>query len=50
MDSSMASGEKVYPGKMLTNTLAGIKAGEGTYVYLGKVYAQIQGTVKVLKS
>ena len=37
----------VYPGKMLVQTLEELHPGEGTYVYLGKIYSQLNGTIRV---
>jgi hypothetical protein len=31
--------ESAYPGQMLVGNLSEMKPGEGTYVYLGKIYA-----------
>jgi exosome complex RNA-binding protein Rrp4 len=34
---------EVYPGKLLVPNTYEMLSGEGTYTYLGKIYAQIAG-------
>ena len=41
-------GADVYPGRLLMANTQELLSGEGTYVYLGKIYAQIAGQVKIL--
>jgi exosome complex RNA-binding protein Rrp4 len=38
---------QAYPGKLLVPNTSVIP-GEGTYIYLGKIYANIKGTVEVI--
>lgn len=40
----------VYAGQLLVQNLNEMTAGEGTYVYLQKIYSQYNGTVKVTKA
>ena len=37
-----------YPGKLLVNNTQDMIPGDGTHIYLGKVYASTSGTVKIL--
>ena len=41
-------GAAVYPGRLLMANTQELLSGDGTYVYLGKIYAQIAGQVKIL--
>jgi exosome complex RNA-binding protein Rrp4 len=43
----IANSNEAYPGKLLLPNTS-VVAGEGTYVYLGKIYANIRGTVTLL--
>ena len=42
-------GADVYPGRLLMANTTELLPGDGTYVYLGKIYAQVAGQVKVLQ-
>ena len=44
----MKSEDQAYPGKLLVPNTFDMLAGEGTYVYLGKIYSNVTGTVTVL--
>ena len=39
---------EVYPGKLLVASSASMIAGEGTYVYLGKIYSNLRGTTEIV--
>ena len=41
-------GADVYPGRLLMANTQELLPGDGTYVYLGKIYASIGGQVKIL--
>ena len=41
-------GVEVYPGRLLMANTQELLPGDGTYVYLGKIYAQVAGQVKIL--
>ena len=36
-------GADVYPGRLLMANTQEMLAGDGTYVYLGKIYSQVAG-------
>lgn len=42
-----ASTNEAYPGKLLVPNTS-VLAGDGTYTYLGKIYANCRGTVQIL--
>ena len=38
-----------YPGMMLVANLSEMTSGQGTYVYLGKIYSNVNGTIIIHK-
>ena len=50
VDKESEETQVVYPGKMLVQNVNEMLPGEGTYVYLGKIYSELNGRVKILKA
>lgn len=46
--TAFSSDSEVYPGKLLIPNTFDMLAGEGTYVYMGKIYANTTGSVTIL--
>ena len=48
MEVDSSSKDQAYPGKLLVPNTTSIIAGDGTYVYLGKIYANVRGTITII--
>mmetsp|Transcript_12772 Transcript_12772/g.17197 ORF Transcript_12772/g.17197 Transcript_12772/m.17197 type:complete len:126 (+) Transcript_12772:17-394(+) len=46
----MEDGSEVYPGKLLVENAQDLAPGANTYLYLGKVYAQVAGFIQIVKA
>ena len=47
--NGIEDGSEVYPGQLLVENTQELAAAGNTYIYLGKVYAQVSGHVQIIK-
>ena len=48
-NGAIEEGCEVYPGQLLIENTQELAPGTNTYVYMGKVYAQVSGHVQIIK-